>query len=144
MQRQPPSGFRPERTRELGRLAILRSHQRSPVLLAGLLNAALRWSVDNDVKHLFAGADARLEGLLRILCPSLQTVRSQPDRSEHPVRDRYFRKARELAGPMQLLSFDVARSTPWRLLWKLLSGGLQRFARPSVAAGRAHLQVVRG
>ena len=112
--RRCPDGMDLERTREIGRLAILKEHRGGiQTVMVGLLREMLHWSRQNGIELLFSASVPRLFEVYRRFNPTAKLLDCEPVADEDPVMSRYFAPVREYGGLGVLYTFEVRGASPW-------------------------------
>jgi hypothetical protein len=112
-----PLSLRLDRTRELGRLAILPEHRGgAQLVLVGMFVQMYRLVQALGTTTLFAGSIPALYRVYRRFCPSLRLVSTAVAPSEDPVQARYLAPLRAYGGEDVVYAVEVAALSPWNVI----------------------------
>lgn len=111
-----------ERTREIGRLAILPEHRgRGQIVLAGLCLEMYLWCRDNGIHMLFSGATPKLFRMYQRFNASARLITAPRLPVEDPTKARYFEAIRRYGGEGCIFTFEVAGGAPWEVVARMLA-----------------------
>jgi hypothetical protein len=117
-----PLSLRLDRTREMGRLAILPEHRGgAQLVMVGLLHRAYLYLQALGIVLCFSGSIPALYEAYRRFAPTLRLVRTAVAPSEDPVRTRFFAPLRAYGGEDVVYTVPVAELSPFSVILRCIS-----------------------
>lgn len=119
-ERTLPEDWNEEKTREIGRLAIVLSHRGRPLVMAGIIREVLKQVQRLKIDTLLAHADYNLYRIYAGYTPSIRVL-DLPTTEVSADTRRYFHYLRASSSAPVLFAFDVNNDPPcdvFRRYWR--------------------------